>query len=74
MVLEAGATHFSNGKIRSPNYGINAGTFSLGVNYRFNDEVNTREITLNDFHEVRFYGIYNIRSPDPEPDYIVAVL
>ncbi|HUX56421.1 MAG TPA: DUF2807 domain-containing protein [Bacteroidales bacterium] len=26
----------------------------------FNDEVNTREIALNDFHEVRFYGIYNI--------------
>lgn len=41
LVLEAGATHFSNGKIRSPNYGINAGTFSLGVNYRFNDKDNS---------------------------------
>ena len=41
LVLEAGATHFSNGKIRSPNYGINAGTFSLGVNYRFNDKANS---------------------------------
>lgn len=36
MVIEAGATHFSNGKIRSPNYGINAGSFSLGINYRLN--------------------------------------
>jgi hypothetical protein len=33
IVLEAGATHFSNGKIRSPNYGINAGSVSLGINY-----------------------------------------
>ena len=37
LVLEAGATHFSNGKTRSPNYGINAGSFSLGLNYLFNN-------------------------------------
>ena len=37
LVVEAGATHFSNGKTRSPNYGINAGTFSLGFNYLFNN-------------------------------------
>lgn len=33
LVLEMGATHFSNGKTRSPNYGINAGTISVGLNY-----------------------------------------
>jgi hypothetical protein len=38
IVLEAGASHFSNGKTRSPNYGINAGTVSLGINYRFNPD------------------------------------
>jgi Lipid A 3-O-deacylase (PagL) len=38
LVIEAGATHFSNGKTRSPNYGINAGSFSLGFNYIFNNK------------------------------------
>ncbi len=33
-----GVTHFSNGKTHSPNYGINAGTLSLGLNYLFNNE------------------------------------
>ena len=37
LVIEAGATHFSNGKTKSPNYGINAGSFSLGFNYLFNN-------------------------------------
>ena len=37
LVLEAGATHFSNGKTVSPNYGINSGTFSIGLNYLFNN-------------------------------------
>jgi hypothetical protein len=32
-----GITHFSNGKTKSPNYGINAGTLSLGLNYLFNN-------------------------------------
>lgn len=32
-----GITHFSNGKTRSPNYGINAGTLSFGLNYLFNN-------------------------------------
>jgi len=36
LVIELGATHFSNGKTRSPNYGINAGTISVGLNYLFN--------------------------------------
>lgn len=36
LVLELGATHFSNGKTRSPNYGINAGTISVGMNYLIN--------------------------------------
>lgn len=38
LVIEAGVTHFSNGKTRSPNYGINAGSFSLGLNYTFNNK------------------------------------
>jgi hypothetical protein len=38
LVIEAGATHFSNGKTRSPNYGINAGSVSLGFNYIFNNK------------------------------------
>lgn len=37
LLIEAGFTHFSNGKTRSPNYGINAGTVSLGCNYIFNE-------------------------------------
>lgn len=36
LVAEMGATHFSNGKTRSPNYGINAGTISVGFNYLIN--------------------------------------
>ncbi|MFO7656006.1 MAG: acyloxyacyl hydrolase [Bacteroidales bacterium] len=31
--LESGFSHFSNGKVKSPNYGLNAFTASLGVNY-----------------------------------------
>jgi hypothetical protein len=38
MVVEAGITHFSNGKTKSPNYGINAGSISLGLNYLFNSK------------------------------------
>ncbi len=38
LVIEAGTTHFSNGKTRSPNYGINAGSFALGINYRINND------------------------------------
>ena len=37
LILEAGVTHFSNGKTVSPNYGINTGTFSVGLNYLFNN-------------------------------------
>jgi hypothetical protein len=33
LVIEAGGTHFSNGKIKTPNYGLNAGTLSLGFNH-----------------------------------------
>ncbi|HEX2920703.1 MAG TPA: acyloxyacyl hydrolase [Bacteroidales bacterium] len=36
IILESGLTHFSNGKTRSPNYGINAGTISVGMNYSIN--------------------------------------
>ena len=35
LVIEAGTSHFSNGKTRSPNYGINTGSVSLGLNYLF---------------------------------------
>jgi hypothetical protein len=36
LAIGLGITHFSNGKTRSPNYGINAGSVSLGLNYMFN--------------------------------------
>ncbi|MGE5419760.1 MAG: acyloxyacyl hydrolase [Chloroflexota bacterium] len=36
FIMEAGTTHFSNGKTRSPNYGINTASISLGMNYLFN--------------------------------------
>lgn len=35
-VVEAGITHFSNGKTKSPNYGINVGAFSFGFSYFLN--------------------------------------
>lgn len=38
MIMEAGLAHFSNGKTRSPNYGINTGSISLGINYMFNNK------------------------------------
>jgi hypothetical protein len=43
MVIEAGTTHFSNGKTKSPNLGINDGSFSLGINYLLNEKVSTIE-------------------------------
>lgn len=43
LLIEAGGTHFSNGKTKSPNYGINAGTFSLGLNYFLNNNAYKRE-------------------------------
>lgn len=42
LVTEAGMSHFSNGKTRSPNYGINTATLSFGANYIFNQENFTR--------------------------------
>lgn len=36
IILEAGTSHFSNGKTSSPNYGINTGSISMGINYFFN--------------------------------------
>lgn len=38
IILEAGTTHFSNGKTRSPNYGINTGSISVGMNYLINQK------------------------------------
>lgn len=38
LIVEAGTTHFSNGKTRSPNYGINTGSVSVGMNYLFNQK------------------------------------
>jgi hypothetical protein len=38
LVIGAGGAHFSNGKTKSPNYGINAASLSLGVNYLFNKD------------------------------------
>ena len=38
LQIEAGTTHFSNGKTRSPNYGINAVSLTLGFNYLLNNK------------------------------------
>jgi hypothetical protein len=43
LEIDVGITHFSNGKTRSPNYGINAGSLSLGLNYLFNNNGITRQ-------------------------------
>lgn len=37
MILESGFSHFSSGKFKSPNYGLNALTASIGINYLFGD-------------------------------------
>ena len=34
-------THYSNGRIKSPNSGVNSYNLSFGVNYNFNDKVKT---------------------------------
>lgn len=46
MIIEGGLMHFSNGKTRSPNYGINAGSVSLGFNYLFNGNNNSIQKTI----------------------------
>ena len=40
--LQAGLllTHYSNGRIKSPNSGLNTVTFNVGVNYNFNEKHN----------------------------------
>jgi hypothetical protein len=35
LIVDAGLTHFSNGKTRSPNYGLNAAAVSAGIYYNF---------------------------------------
>ncbi len=37
MILEAGTSHFSNGKNKSPNRGLNFASVSLGINYLLTD-------------------------------------
>lgn len=61
LVFEMGATHFSNGKTRSPNYGINAGTISLRLNYLINNPDNYSDeikipIVENKFIQSVFYS------------------
>ncbi len=47
IVLETGFSHFSNGKIKSPNYGLNALTASIGLNYFINNvKYNNEEIEI----------------------------
>jgi hypothetical protein len=60
LVLEIGATHFSNGKTRSPNYGINAGTISVGLNYL----IKSTEVTGRNEPEI----------PDTEKRFIQSVI
>ena len=43
VLLEAGGTHYSNGKFRSPNYGINTATLSFGANYLIGNTAKTYE-------------------------------
>jgi hypothetical protein len=38
IIIGTAFTHFSNGKTKSPNYGLNIGSVSLGINYLFNDK------------------------------------
>ena len=58
--LESGFSHFSNGKIKSPNYGLNALTGSVGINYLFgNSSVQTKEPEIpNKVHKVSQSLIY----------------
>jgi len=37
IMIESGFSHFSSGKFKSPNYGLNALTGSLGINYLVGD-------------------------------------
>ena len=39
-------THFSNGRIKSPNSGINTYAFNVGVNYNFNEKLEYKVDTL----------------------------
>jgi hypothetical protein len=59
LVVEAGATHFSNGKTKSPNYGINTGTFSIGFNYLLNNPLNKTDDPV---------------IPKPEKKYVQSII
>ncbi len=59
LVFEAGGSHFSNGKTKSPNYGLNAGSFSLGFNYL----IGNSNITIPD-----------IDIPEPDKHYNQSVI
>jgi len=37
FIIESGFSHLSSGKFKSPNYGLNALTGSMGINYLFGD-------------------------------------
>lgn len=66
-------THFSNGKIKSPNKGLNLLTGSIGLNYQLSKEVNTiTKIKLpeidkkNEFTLIYAAGIKTISRYNPE--------
>ena len=46
--LQAGIlfTHYSNGRVKSPNSGINSYNFNVGINYNFNDKLKIEKDTV----------------------------
>ncbi len=55
---EIGFTHCSNGKIKSPNYGLNVLSGSLGINYYINKTNKERiRLELPDNYKRNYYGI-----------------
>jgi hypothetical protein len=50
IIFGTAFTHYSNGKTKSPNYGLNIGTVSLGLNYLFNyNELSVKDTEIPAF-------------------------
>lgn len=50
-------THVSNGKVKSPNKGLNALTSSIGIIYMFNDTPERKQFTLPDIDDKNEYTL-----------------
>jgi len=58
LVLEAGTSHFSNAKTRSPNRGLNFASFSTGISYLISDAVpQVKEPELPDYTRKLFQSV-----------------